>query len=72
MGEGTTFEVSPESGSVDVTVKVVDADGNDYAGADISASQKVTVKSGFFQKLINFFKNLFGISRIISQAFIIK
>ncbi|MEE1139658.1 MAG: leucine-rich repeat protein [Acutalibacteraceae bacterium] len=72
MGEGTTFEVSPENGSVDVTVKVVDADGNDYAGADISASQKVTVKSGFFQKLINFFKNLFGISRIISQAFIIK
>lgn len=71
-GEGTTFEVSPENGSVDVTVKVVDSNGNDYANADISDSQKVTVKSGFFQKLINFFKNLFGISRIISQAFIIK
>ncbi len=71
-GEGTTFEVSPESGSVDVTVKVVDASGNDYADSEISDSQKVTVKSGFFQKLINFFKNLFGISRIISQAFTVK
>lgn len=68
-GEGTTFEVSPESGSVEVTVKVVDADGNNYAGADISDSQKVSVKSGFFQKLISFFKNLFGIGRIVAQAF---
>ncbi len=71
-GEGTIFEVSPESGSVEVTVKVVDANGNNYAGADISDSQKVSVNSGFFRKIISFFKNLFGISRIVTQAFMVK
>ncbi len=69
-GEGTTFDVSPASGSVEVTVKIVDANGNDYyEGTEISDSQTVTVKSGFFQKLINFFKNLFGLNRIVTQAF---
>ena len=71
-GEGTTFEVSPESGSVEVTVKVVDANGNDYADTDISDTEKVTVKSGFFQKLISFFKNLFRISRVVTQALMVK
>ncbi len=67
-GEGTTLEVSPESGSVEVTVKVVDANGENYAETEISDSQYVSVKSGFFQKLINFFKNLFGLSRTVTQA----
>ena len=68
--EGTTFKVSPESGSVEVTVKVVSADGNDYYGdVEISDSQTVTVKAGFFQKLISFFKNLFGLNRVVTQAF---
>lgn len=71
-GEGTTFEVSPESGSVKVTVKIVDADGETYAGAEITDSQNVSVKSGFFQKLISFFKNLFGINRIITQMLDVK
>lgn len=71
-GEGTTFNVTPESGSAEITVKVVDANGNDYAGEEISDTEEVTVKSGFFQKLISFFKNLFGISRIVTQAFIVK
>ena len=69
-GEGTTFEVSSKSGTVEVTVKVVDANGNDYAGVKISDSQNVSVKSGFFQKLISFFKNLFGINRTVVQAVI--
>lgn len=69
-GEGTTFEVSPESGSVEVTVKVVDANGNNYADTDISETETITVKSGFFQKLISFFKNLFGLSRIVIQNFV--
>lgn len=67
-GEGTTFEVSPESGSVEVTVKVVDVNGNSYSNAEISDSQKVSVNSGFFQKIISFFKNLFGMNRTIVQA----
>ncbi len=71
-GEGNTFEVSPESGSVEVTAKLVDANGNvviDKNGNEVYDSQTVTVKSGFFQKLISFFKNLFVINRSIVQFF---
>lgn len=72
-GEGKTFEVSPESGSVKITAKLVDTNGNvlkDKNGNEISDSEIVTVKSGFFQKLISFFKNLFGINRSVVQIFI--
>lgn len=68
-GEGTTFEVSPESGTVEVTVKIVDKDGNSYPTPEASASQNVSVNSGFFQKIISFFKNLFGINRTVIQHF---
>ncbi len=71
-GEGSSFEVSPESGSVEITVKLVDADGNvviDKNGNEVYDLQTVTVKSGFFQKIISFFKNLFGINRSIVQFF---
>lgn len=68
-GEGTTFEISPASGSAEVTVKIVDRNGNPYAQPDTEASQKVSVNSGFFQKLISFFKNLFGMNRTIIQYF---
>ncbi len=37
-------------------------------GIEMSDTETVTVKSGFFQKLISFFKNLFGISRIVVQS----
>ena len=70
-GEGAMFEVSPESGNVTVTAKLVNPDGSavkDKDGKEISDSQTVAVKSGFFQKLISFFKNLFKISRIIVQT----
>ncbi len=66
-GEGTTFEVSPKSGSVEVTVKVVDKNGNPYSEPETSDSQRVAVKAGFFQKIISFFKNLFGMNRTIVQ-----
>lgn len=66
-GEGTTFEVSPSSGSVEVKVKVVDKNGSDFSGGEISDSQKVSVNSGFFQKIISFFKNLFGMNRTVIQ-----
>lgn len=66
-GEGTTFEVSPTSGSVEVTVKIVDRNGNPYAESETSESQRVAVDSGFFQKIISFFKNLFGMNRTVIQ-----
>lgn len=69
-GEGSTFELSPESGVV-VTVKLADSSGKiitDGSGTEISDFQTVNVKSGFWQKLISFFKNLFGISRLVVQS----
>ena len=71
-GEGTTFEVSPESGNVEVTAKLVDSNGNvlkDSNNNEISDSQTVSVKTGFLQKLISFFKNLFGMNRSVVQYF---
>ena len=73
-GTGETFDVNPPAGgTVEVTVKliedklpnnpIVDADGN-----EISDSEKVSMKSGFFQKLISFFKNLFRLDRTVVQV----
>lgn len=70
-GEGEVFDFSPESGSAQVTAKIVKADGTplqDENGNEASDSQTVSVKSGFFQKLISFFKNLFRISRLVVQS----
>lgn len=71
-GEGETFNVSLSSGSVEITVKVVDANGNvlvNTNGNEVSDSQKVSVNSSFWQKIVSFFKNLFGMNRTIVQAF---
>lgn len=68
--EGETFEILPQSGSVTITAKLVDTNGNailNSQGNEISDSETVTVNSGFFQKLISFFKNLFGINRTVIQ-----
>ncbi len=69
--DGSVCEVkSVSSGTATVIARVVDKNGNpitDSNGAEISASQKITSKAGFFQKIISFFKNLFRINRIIEQ-----
>lgn len=60
------------SGSCTVYALVVDAEGNpilDKDGDEIYDSQKITVNSGLWQKIISFFKNLFGMNRVIVQAF---
>ena len=70
-GEGETFSVSLQSGSTEVAVKLVDENEVvllDSSGNEISDSEIVSVKAGFFQKLISFFKNLFRISRIVIQS----
>ena len=44
------------------TVKVIDANGNvqkDSSGAELSKTCEVKVNSGFFAKLIAFFRGLF-------------
>ncbi len=71
-GEGETFNLSFESGTKTVEVKLVDAKGNiikNSSGNEIADSESVTINSGFFQKLISFFKNLFGINRTVVQVF---
>ena len=70
-GEGETFEINFESGSKTVEVKLVDSSGNilkDANGNEIKDAETVTVKAGFFQKLISFFKNLFRMNRTIVQT----
>ena len=58
-------------GSATITAKVVDKNGNavkDANGNEITASQKLTSKAGFFQKLVAFFKKLFGSNMVIPYA----
>ncbi len=69
-GEGNTFRISFESGAKTVEVKLTDENGIVYqneSDAEISDIEKIHVNSGFFQKLISFFKNLFRINRIVIQ-----
>ena len=81
--DGSGFELIPSAdgmtcgvksvskGSATITAKVVDKNGNavkDANGNEISASQQLTSKAGFFQKLVAFFKKLFGSNMIIPYA----
>ncbi len=71
QGEGETFNVSFENGTKTVEVKIVDSNGNVLKNAsenEIFDSEEVTVKGGFFQKIISFFKNLFRMNRTIIQS----
>ena len=55
-------------GSATITARVVDKNGNavkDANGNEITASQQLTSKAGFFQKLVAFFKKLFGSNMVI-------
>lgn len=70
-GTGDKFEFEGTTGETfEITVKLVDASDNiikDSKGNDLSDTEDVTVKAGFFQKIISFFKNLFGMERRIAQ-----
>lgn len=70
-GEGEIFNVSFENGTKTVEVKIVDSNGNvlkNAIGDEIKDFESVTVKGGFFQKIISFFKNLFRMNRTVVQA----
>lgn len=71
IGEGEIIEVSPKDGSIVVTAKLVDINGEpvlDENSDEITDSQTVSVNSSFFQRIISFFKNLFGINRTVIQS----
>lgn len=68
--EGEVFETASLTDSINITAKLVDADGNailNSQGYEISDSETVTVNSGFLQKIISFFKNLFRLNRTVVQ-----
>lgn len=69
-GKGSTFELTV-SESVTVTVKLADSNGNilkNSEGKEISDSEKINVESGFFQKIIMFFRSIFKIDRVVVQT----
>ncbi|MGN0636200.1 MAG: hypothetical protein ACI4I5_08260 [Acutalibacteraceae bacterium] len=68
---GELFSYGNIKKNATVTVKLTDAEGTvltDADGAEISDSETIQVKAGFFKKLLNFFKNLFRVSRIVAQT----
>ena len=81
--DGSGFELIPSAdgmtcgvksvfkGSATIMARVVDKNGNavkDANGNEIAASQQLTSKAGFFQKLVAFFKKLFGSNMVIPYA----
>lgn len=69
--DGKTCEItSKKNGTVTVTVKIVDANGNSIKndGEEIAAHETIRSKAGLFYKLIWFFKRLFGIQIRTVQA----
>ena len=64
-GDGKTLTISPESsGDTTFTAYAVDADGNIISE---EATQTMTSNAGFFQKIIAFFKKLFGMTKVIPE-----
>ncbi len=64
--DGTTCKITPKSsGDTTFTATVYDEDGN-AVGYD---TQVMTSKAGFFDKIIAFFKKLFGLTKTIPQIY---
>ncbi len=67
--DGTELHVTPTGkGSLIVTVQIINENGEiikDTSGNEFSDSINIKSKAGFWQKLVSFFKNLFGINRLV-------
>lgn len=62
---GETCRIDPnKSGSTTFTATIYDAQGN----AISKDEQTMTSKAGFFDKIIAFFKKLFGLTKVIQQS----
>lgn len=67
--EGEVFEFTPSNGDT-VKAAVTDVNGRvlaDENGREIADTQRVSVDSSLWQRIISFFKNLFGINRVVVQ-----
>ncbi len=64
--DGMTCIITPvTSGNTTFTAYVIDENGNELSEPD---TQNMTSKAGFFQKIIAFFKKLFGLNKVIPKA----
>ncbi len=64
--DGITFTITPNSsGKTTITAKIISSDGRVLCYDE----QEMTSNAGFFQKIIAFFKNLFGMNKTIPQTF---
>lgn len=64
--DGENCTVTPAAtGDTVFTATVVDADGNEIS----SDTQTMTAKAGIWQKIVAFFKKLFGLTKIIPEVF---
>lgn len=64
--DGTTCIITPDrKGDTTFTAVIYDEDGN-IVSAD---KQEMTSKAGFFDKIIAFFKKLFGLTKTIPESF---
>ena len=66
MSFGNTCEIEAlKAGTATITVVLVAEDGTELTA--FSDSQEIVVKAGFFERIISFFKDMFGINRTIIQ-----
>ena len=64
--DGLTCKISPKSsGKTVFTVTVYDKDGNVIS----TDTQEMTAKAGFFDKIVAFFKKIFGLTKTIPELF---
>ncbi|MGN0546493.1 MAG: leucine-rich repeat domain-containing protein [Acutalibacteraceae bacterium] len=64
--DGLTCKISPKSnGKTVFTATVYDKDGNVIS----SDTQEMTAKAGLWQKIVAFFKKIFGLTKTIPEAF---
>ena len=64
--DGLTCKISPKSsGKTVFTVTVYDKDGNVIS----TDTQEMTAKAGLWQKIVAFFKKIFGLTKTIPEAF---
>ena len=64
--DGTTCKISPKSsGKTVFTATAYDKDGNVIS----SDTQEMTAKAGLWQKIVVFFKKIFGLTKTIPEAF---
>lgn len=67
---GESFTYDNVTSDATITVKIVGASGNvlkNSDGNEVSDTETIKVNSSFWQKIVSFFKNIFGMNRVSAQ-----